>query len=874
MSVKRYMILVLAAAVTFGLFVSGAAGDCVNGSGAPYGVYGQCTDTTAYGYLGYLRFGVYAWTPETDGIALYGIANSATGSTKGVYGRVASSSGTAVCAMATSATGATRGVDAQCASDAAIGVYGYAYSATGATKGVYGRVASTSGTAVYGQATAASGTTYGVYGKVNSGDGWAGYFEGGNGLYTSGFRMPFGHAAGRVLTSDANGVGTWQALPAAGGSWALIGNAGTTPGTNFLGTTDDQALELKVNGARALRIEPDATSPNLIGGYSGNTVTATVHGAVISGGGQSGNVNQVTDHYGVVGGGYNNRAGDGAGTLADRAYATVGGGYWNTASGRAATVGGGGYNTASGWWATVGGGEENTASGEDATVGGGYDNTASGLEATVGGGWENTASGSSATVGGGYSNIASGEGATVGGGAHNTASGYGSFVVGGRSNTAAGDYSSAAGRKAKANHDGTFVWADSTDADFASTAADQFSARATGGVRFYVSTAGDGLRIEPDATSPNLIGGYSGNTVTATVHGAVIGGGGQSGSVNQVTDHYGTVGGGRNNRAGDAAGGVDDARHATVGGGRANTASGGEATVGGGYTNIANGDYATVGGGRQNTASGDKATVGGGHSNSASSTEATVGGGWANTASGGEATVGGGCYNTASGGYATVGGGYDNRASGYEATVGGGGGNTAAGNYSFAAGRRAKANHQGAFVWADSTDADYASAAANEFRARCSGGVYFHTNAGASSGVYVAAGGGSWASVSDRNAKQGFVSVQPKAVLEKLVATPISTWSYKSETGVTHMGPMAQDLHAAYGLGDSDRTITTIDGIGISMAAIQGLYQMVTEVQAENRDLRSAVEQKDAVISTLQSETEQLKQRLSAIEATLDALGK
>ena len=46
-----------------------------------------------------------------------------------------------------------------------------------------------------------------------------------------------------------------------GGVWSLNGNSGTTPGTNFLGTTDNQALELKVNGQRALRIEPDGTAP-------------------------------------------------------------------------------------------------------------------------------------------------------------------------------------------------------------------------------------------------------------------------------------------------------------------------------------------------------------------------------------------------------------------------------------------------------------------------------------------------------------------------------------------------------------------------------------------------------------------------------------
>nr|WP_290666492.1 hypothetical protein [Ardenticatena sp.] len=185
------------------------------------------------------------------------------------------------------------------------------------------------------------------------------------------------------------------------------------------------------------------TSPNLIGGYSGNSVTDGVVGATIGGGGTaddgSGNPvpNRVTDDYGTVGGGWGNRAGDDAGTTTDARLATVGGGYFNTASGYVATVGGGANNTASGYVATVGGGWINTASGYYATVGGGLGNTASGIYATVGGGVNNIAAGAS---------------------------------------------SFAAGQRAKANHNGTFVWADSQNADFASTGSNQFLIRASGGV--------------------------------------------------------------------------------------------------------------------------------------------------------------------------------------------------------------------------------------------------------------------------------------------------------------------------------------------------------------------------------------------------------
>jgi len=66
---------------------------------------------------------------------------------------------------------------------------------------------------------------------------------------------------------------------------SLTGNAGTMPGTNYLGTSDGQALEIRVNGLRALRLEPNSNSPSLIGGYSGNSLTNGVYGAAIGGGG-------------------------------------------------------------------------------------------------------------------------------------------------------------------------------------------------------------------------------------------------------------------------------------------------------------------------------------------------------------------------------------------------------------------------------------------------------------------------------------------------------------------------------------------------------------------------------------------------------------
>ena len=112
-----------------------------------------------------------------------------------------------------------------------------------------------------------------------------------------------------------------------------------------------------------------------------------------------------------------------------------------------------------------------------------------------------------------------------------------------------------------------------TDADFGSTANDQFAARANGGVRLMVGSGG--WRIEPDPSSPNLIGGSINNTAGAGVYGATIAGGGEAVATcgvshndpcwNQVLSNYGTVGGGGANVASSLA---------TVGGGSTNNASG------------------------------------------------------------------------------------------------------------------------------------------------------------------------------------------------------------------------------------------------------------------------------------------------------------
>jgi hypothetical protein len=97
---------------------------------------------------------------------------------------------------------------------------------------------------------------------------------------------------------------------------------------------------------------------------------------------------------------------------------------------------------------------------------------------------------------------------------------------------------------------------------------------------------------------------------------------------------------------------------------------------------------------------------------------------------------------------------------------------------------------------------------------------------------------------SDRNVKANFSSVNSRSILTRLAAIPIQTWNYKSEaTSVRHIGPMAQDFSAAFGVGMDDRHISTVDADGVALAAIQGLYQQNQELTQEVRTLRTELQQ-------------------------------
>jgi len=75
---------------------------------------------------------------------------------------------------------------------------------------------------------------------------------------------------------------------------------------------------------------------------------------------------------------------------------------------------------------------------------------------------------------------------------------------------------------------------------------------------------------------------------------------------------------------------------------------------------------------------------------------------------------------------------------------------------------------------------------------------------------------------------------------------PISQWSFKGDPQITHLGPMAQDFHAAFGLGTDDRHIATVDADGVALAAIQGLNQ---KLERENAKLKARLEKLEQLLN-------------------------
>ncbi len=601
-------------------------------------------------------------------------------------------------------------------------------------------------------------------------------------------------------------------------AWVRVGSDSVLYTLNRVGLARGGSLNI-LNGTQAY------TQTNL-GAYQCTTGVA----------GASYNYQTVSGGYRCVAESTGATVGGGNGNKARGQYSTVTGGFVNTATGSYATVSGGYQNVASGYRALVGGGSQNIASGDYSAVGAGYSGTArarycgvlSGgsnlagddtddTAAVVAGGYDNSVTVRYATVGGGYRNIASGEYGVVGGGFYDTARAPFSGVFSGYSNLASDTAAVAAGG-----------WNNSATGRYA-TVGGGYQNTASGDYAVVSGGSSDTAR----APYSGVLSGYSnlaGDDASDTAA-AVL-----SGKDNSATGQYSVVGGGYGNIA---------SGHFSTASGRSNTASGQNSVVSGGFANAASGSSSTVGGGEYNTASGLYSTVSGGTNNQIASGTyyATVSGGYSNTAGGNGATVGGGSENTASSGGATVGGGSDNTASGPYSTVPGGAANAARGRYSFAAGIQARAGHAGSFVWGDSSagiaETVYTTGQ-NQFRVRARGGTWFFSNLSMTTGAYLAPGSNSWASACDSATKEDFRDVDKQELLRKVAGLRVRNYKLRDQNdGTRHIGPVAQEFHAAFGVGEDSKSINLADADGVLLAAVQALYEQNQELRAELDNLKA-----------------------------------
>ncbi len=213
------------------------------------------------------------------------------------------------------------------------------------------------------------------------------------------------------------------------------------------------------------------------------------------------------------------------------------------------------------------------------------------------------------------------------------------------------------------------------------------------------------------------------------------------------------------------------------------TASGIQSTAMGRVT-LASGNHSTAMG-ASTTASGEGSTAMGLNTTASGVRSTAMGNG--NTASG-ENALAGGNASVAAGASALA----------FGAAV------RANGNGSVALGTNAFAAQNGSFVFADrSVFTEFAASGPNQFFVRAAGGVKFASNTAATLGVELAPNGSQFTSLSDVRTKHRFRELDNDDVLARIARMPVTEWSYKAQDAVIrHIGPTAQDFHAAFGLGE------------------------------------------------------------------------
>ena len=310
----------------------------------------------------------------------------------------------------------------------------------------------------------------------------------------------------------------------------------------------------------------------------------------------------------------------------------------------------------------------------------------------------------------------------------------------------------------------------------------------------------------------------------------------------------------------------------------------------------ANMDDFTFAGGNQVTASGYGAFAYGDLVNVSS----TVGVGFgSNITVSGTAGFSAGASNVCSG-FACTAIGYTNRAGG-QGAVALGYRTTAQGDYSVALGSRAATCssvngtgvctgtvYTGSFVWGDASPSSTGGAfvnnqADNEFRIRANGGIRLRVST-AANGNTPGAGGNvgcdltlavpTWTCASSRTLKHAYEDVEGEDVLARIATIPVTTWEMIGDsTRTRHMGPVAEDFHAGFGLGMGPTAIGMGDIDGVTFAGVKALAVRTDALAAADALAQADVDALRAELAAATAAARASAARVAALEAETARLG-
>lgn len=172
----------------------------------------------------------------------------------------------------------------------------------------------------------------------------------------------------------------------------------------------------------------------------------------------------------------------------------------------------------------------------------------------------------------------------------------------------------------------------------------------------------------------------------------------------------------------------------------------------------------------------------------------------------------------------------------------------------------------GCFMWGDASTTDTLYPMATySFNARASGGVVFYSSTDLLNGVSLAPGGGSWNMISDQNKKDNILLLNPNAFKPRFHDLNVYAWNYKSNP-TTHVGPMAQDFFAAFGVGELNTYINMLDADGVALLGIKLLKQEIDDKSTSEEKISETENQ----IENEKSELDELEKRIKELYEKMD----